>query len=84
MSPRIFCCVYFNNLMIRSQIKLIMLNHFTVCKADDAPLVNTPLGDIAGSWRKSFDGRRFAAFEGIPYAKPPIGELRFEVRYYSI
>ncbi|KAJ8933691.1 hypothetical protein NQ318_008410 [Aromia moschata] len=45
----------------------------------DAPQVKTWLGKIRGSWKTSYDGRTYAAFEGIPYAKPPIEDLRFEV-----
>ncbi|KAJ3666604.1 hypothetical protein Zmor_002040 [Zophobas morio] len=42
------------------------------------PLVKTPLGEILGDHKISFEGRTFSAFEGIPFAKPPIGERRFE------
>lgn len=41
--------------------------------------MTTKYGQIEGKWALSFDGRRYAMFEGIPYAKPPVGELRFEV-----
>ncbi|KAJ8673056.1 hypothetical protein QAD02_004317 [Eretmocerus hayati] len=42
------------------------------------PVVETPLGTIFGYFKMSENGRRYAAFEGIPYAMPPVGELRFE------
>ncbi|CAH0552750.1 unnamed protein product [Brassicogethes aeneus] len=42
------------------------------------PEVKTSLGKILGHVKTSFNGRKFAAFEGIPYAKPPVGDLRFE------
>ena len=38
------------------------------------PLVKTSLGQIQGSWRKKDS---IAVFKSIPYAKPPIGELRW-------
>lgn len=34
---------------------------------------------IVGRFRKSHDGRGIRAFQGIPYAEPPVGELRFKV-----
>ncbi|KAK5649285.1 hypothetical protein RI129_000314 [Pyrocoelia pectoralis] len=46
--------------------------------ANDGPLVQTSLGKIIGFYRSSFEGRVFSAFEGIPYARPPVGDLRFE------
>ncbi|XP_018572851.1 venom carboxylesterase-6 [Anoplophora glabripennis] len=45
---------------------------------DEPPELDTPLGRVRGYWKLSLDGRKHAAFEGIPYAKPPIGPLRFE------
>lgn len=46
---------------------------------DNPPVVKIPLGAVQGYWAKSVDGRQYAAFEGIPYAEKPIGNLRFEV-----
>ena len=44
------------------------------------PLVAIPtLGLVRGSRMSSFNGREFLAFRGIPYAEPPVGELRFKV-----
>lgn len=37
------------------------------------------LGQIRGSVMHSGTGRKIAAFRGIPYAKPPVGDLRFKV-----
>lgn len=47
--------------------------------ADVAPKVETPNGVVVGHYRKSYNGRVYSAFEGIPYAKKPVGELRFQV-----
>ncbi|XP_018579426.1 venom carboxylesterase-6-like isoform X2 [Anoplophora glabripennis] len=44
---------------------------------DDLPEIDTPLGRVRGYW-KTLDNITYAAFEGIPYAKPPVGNLRFE------
>ncbi|XP_065203589.1 carboxylic ester hydrolase-like [Planococcus citri] len=41
-------------------------------------LVSTKLGDIRGTTGLSRDGKRFNAFLGVPYAEPPIGDLRLE------
>ncbi|XP_077288427.1 venom carboxylesterase-6-like [Arctopsyche grandis] len=35
-------------------------------------------GKLAGHWKKSLNGRKYAAFEGIPFAKPPVGDRRFK------
>jgi bile salt-stimulated lipase len=47
---------------------------------EDYPKVETSLGKLRGYYKKSENGRLYAAYEGIPYALPPIGELRFSVR----
>ncbi|XP_046744931.1 venom carboxylesterase-6-like [Diprion similis] len=43
------------------------------------PRVTTPLGIIEGQYKISSKGRRFEAYEGIPYGQPPIKEQRFRV-----
>ncbi|KAF2902811.1 hypothetical protein ILUMI_03376 [Ignelater luminosus] len=35
-------------------------------------------GILRGMYQKSRKGRQFCAFIGIPYAQPPVGELRFK------
>ena len=37
------------------------------------------LGKVIGSFMTSSEGRKYGAFRGIPYAKSPVGELRFKV-----
>lgn len=43
-------------------------------------IVNTTYGLLSGREFKSRNNRTVAAFNGIPFAKPPLGELRFQVR----
>ncbi|XP_044745301.1 uncharacterized protein LOC123307148 [Coccinella septempunctata] len=42
------------------------------------PFVKLKQGSLQGYHKKSYDGRIYSAFEGIPYAVPPLGELRFK------
>lgn len=44
------------------------------------PFVEIPQGPINGQFLKTDNGRTFSSFTGIPYAEPPVGNLRFEVR----
>ncbi|XP_043796963.1 juvenile hormone esterase-like [Apis laboriosa] len=39
--------------------------------------VTTKFGDIKGLWSRSSRGRLVAHYLGIPYARPPLGDLRF-------
>lgn len=50
----------------------------TVSKA--RPRVTVSEGKLAGDWMRTRGGRRIAAFKGIPYAAPPVKDLRFQVR----
>lgn len=46
----------------------------------DYLLVNTKSGPVEGVKEKTFlANQTYLSFKGIPYAKPPIGELRFRV-----
>lgn len=46
-------------------------------------LLTIDSGTLRGKYMKSRSGRNYLAFLGIPYAKPPIGELRFKVKLIS-
>lgn len=45
----------------------------------DAPEVKVAQGLIRGKISVAEDGTKFNSFLNIPYAKPPVGELRFKV-----
>ncbi|CAL7947467.1 unnamed protein product [Xylocopa violacea] len=45
---------------------------------EEVPKVNTPLGSVTGYYKESWHGKRYEAYEGIPYAQSPVGKLRFE------
>lgn len=47
-------------------------------------IIQIDQGLLKGSTLKTRNGRDFVAFQGIPYAKPPINELRFEVKSYTL
>ncbi|KAJ2944878.1 hypothetical protein O0L34_g1767 [Tuta absoluta] len=42
------------------------------------PVTDAPAGRVLGSWMETRQGRRFEAYRGVRYAKPPVGELRFQ------
>lgn len=55
--------------------KLIDFNDHTIA------IVSTECGPVKGYLKWSmFDGIAYYAFKGIPYAKPPVGDLRFRVK----
>lgn len=45
----------------------------------ETPLIELPIGKVSGIIEKTIDGKDYYAFRGVPYAKPPINDLRFEV-----
>lgn len=58
---------------------VLILFLFLVYSKADSPIVKTSLGTILGTLKQSDEGRDYASFEGIPYAKPPVDDLRFKV-----
>ncbi|CAH0712840.1 unnamed protein product, partial [Brenthis ino] len=43
----------------------------------DSPIVRVEDGELQGKLVNSPNGKAFYCFQGVPYAKPPIGSLRF-------
>ncbi|XP_026687867.1 venom carboxylesterase-6-like [Diaphorina citri] len=43
----------------------------------EVPLVHIENGAVSGTYKLSTGGNRFLSFEGIPYARPPVGKYRF-------
>ncbi len=55
------------------------------CRAEQEPTANIPaLGGLRGSQMVSSSGRTFDAFRSIPYAEPPVGNLRFRVFFFKL
>jgi hypothetical protein len=55
----------------------VLMTTIIAALADD--LVTLKQGCVKGHRLTSRKGREIFAFQGIPYAKPPVGELRFKV-----
>lgn len=60
-------------------LSTLMLISGFICGIENTLELNQ--GKIKGSYLKSRNGRVFEAFQGIPYAKPPVGDLRFKVNF---
>lgn len=68
----------------------ILLNTFVIFKANYSRLppnkvqLDVLQGRIIGTESLLPNDKPFYAFKGIPYAQPPIGQLRFAVRLISL
>lgn len=49
-----------------------------------APILEISTGKVEGVISPSRDGRNFYEYLGIPFAKPPVSLLRFEVRHFCL
>lgn len=45
------------------------------------PVINSTAGQLIGNIQQSYEGVDYYSFKGIPYARPPIGPLRFQVNF---
>ena len=45
----------------------------------NSPIVKIKQGSLRGSVNQNIDGGEYISFKGVPYAEPPLGELRFKV-----
>ncbi|XP_058838421.1 esterase B1-like [Topomyia yanbarensis] len=44
----------------------------------DSLIIDTKYGPVRGTKKQSLLGQEYVSFQGIPYARPPIGALRFK------
>lgn len=58
---------------------IFLLNYTEQYQLLENPETITKYGRVIGTREQSMKGRIFHAYRGIPYAKPPIGNLRFKV-----
>lgn len=46
-------------------------------------LIKIKQGELLGQSEISCTGKKYYSFKGVPYAKPPLGDLRFRVLFYN-
>lgn len=63
-------------MLLTFNILFVLLN---IGLAKSEPKVTIHQGSLIGKYRTSRLNRTFSSFEGIPFAQPPLGELRFKV-----
>ena len=55
---------------------LLLIHIFCISLNNSLPQVQVSDGLIQGKVQTTRKGRKISAFLGIPYAEPPVGELR--------
>lgn len=51
--------------------------------SDELRVTLTNGSKLVGRYIRSYSGRPIKSFTNIPYAKPPLGPLRFKVKQFS-
>ncbi|XP_075975672.1 esterase E4-like [Anticarsia gemmatalis] len=64
--------------MTISALFLLCLNFLVVCGSGDRVIIRVRQGQLLGEKIKAITGVSYYSFKGIPYAKPPLGKLRFK------
>ncbi|XP_057335725.1 uncharacterized protein LOC130674421 [Microplitis mediator] len=59
-------------------LKIVQGQDLSVNSTVSRPIVQVHEGKVRGIAETNVNGNNYFAFRGIPYAKPPIGELRFK------
>jgi hypothetical protein len=61
-------------------VAIIAYAGYSLLVPDVSPVVQIRTGKVVGTTAKSRIGKEYYEFVGIPYASPPVGDLRFEVK----
>ncbi|KAF2883617.1 hypothetical protein ILUMI_22551 [Ignelater luminosus] len=65
------------NMLLHITIIINLLNYLS-CSDISAPETRIPQGVLRGQFLTTSNNRKISAFTAIPYAEPPVGDLRFE------
>lgn len=69
--PILLCSVYCSYVKFKTKQ--------TRLRSDEKVIAQTTYGKVKGvKWRSVYGRCEYFSFEGIPFAKPPVGELRFK------
>lgn len=58
---------------------VVVVYSVRLCSSEEDLIVQTTYGRIRGVVTERIPGKRIHSFLGVPYATPPVNELRFEV-----
>ena len=47
---------------------------------EKSQIIDTDTGSLEGL-KETYDGEKYDIYMGIPYAEPPVGNLRFQVKW---
>lgn len=65
---------------VKVSLNVAIIRRFFNKMADSNPIIEIEQGKLKGTLTKSLlTGNEYCSFLGIPFAKPPIGNLRFQV-----
>lgn len=68
-------------MMLVSMVTVLLVLFSEILANESILDVRIEQGILRGKYETSYKGRQFSAFTSIPYAEPPVGDLRFKVLY---
>ena len=73
--------LYFPSCLFRKELTVLVcaLLSISLSVFCDEDIIQLQQGHLRGHRLTTRKGREIFAFQGIPYAQPPVGELRFKV-----
>lgn len=77
-----------SNELSRQCFLIVLLVFDAFCVINNRVIVSTKLGRVNGAIEmigqdEGHETKSFYSFKGVPFAKPPINELRWNVRLFS-
>lgn len=80
VSKKLLIIILFSLVVVVVILISIYVSDFATTDFDAYKVIETKDGAVRGQLKATnFNGKPYYAFQGIPYAKSPVGELRFKV-----